>query len=163
MARSQCPIPFDFEATEMKAALTRANTLASYAIRTRVWQPWSHGLVIDSSGVAIDSTFKLAGVRRRPLEDALRGATAIHHMDFWLDREAEAREWLYEQIGTRYDLHAIAGFAFSDRDWRDDSAWFCWELVAGAIEQGSDYRFDNLSRVTPRDLLRAELVLSGVV
>ena len=146
----------------MKAALTRANTLASYAIRARVWQNWSHGLVIDSPDIAIDSTFKLAGVRRRPLSQALHGATAIQHLDFHLDRESEARDWLHAQIGTRYDLHSIVGFAFSDRDWRDDSAGFCWELVAGAIEHGSAYRFDHLSRVTPRDLIRAERVLAGL-
>ena len=145
----------------MKAALTRANSLASYAIRARVWQPWSHGLVIDSPGVAIDSTFKLAGVRRRDLSEALHGATAILHLDFHLDRESEARDWLYAQIGKRYDFHAIVGFAIGDRDWRDDSSWFCWELLAEAIEQGSDYRFENLSRVTPRDLIRAERALAG--
>lgn len=146
----------------MRAALTRANTVASFAIRARVWQNWSHGLVIDSDGVAIDSTFKLAGVRRRPLSDALHGATAVQHLDLVLDREAEARDWLYAQLDKRYDFHAIVGFAIGDRDWRDDTSWFCWELVAGAIEQGSDYRFENLSRVTPRDLIRAERILKGL-
>lgn len=148
----------------MKALLTRANTVASFAIRARVWQNWSHGLVIDAPGVAIDSTFKQAGVRRRPLAEALRGVSAIRPMEFLLDREAEARDWLYHQVERQadYDLHCIVGFAFGDRDWRDDSAWFCWELLAGQIEQGSDYRFDNLSRVTPRDLLRAERALKGL-
>jgi uncharacterized protein YycO len=146
----------------MKAALTRANSLASFAIRARVWQPWSHGLFIPAPGVAIDSTFKLAGVRRRPLDEALHGVTAIQHMDFQLDREAEARDWLHEQLGKRYDFHAIVGFAIGDeRDWRDDTSWFCWELLAGAIEHGSAYRFENVSRVTPRDLIRAERALAG--
>lgn len=147
----------------MRAALTRANTLASFAIRARVWQPWSHGIDIDAPGVAIDSTFKLAGVRRRPLDEALHGATAIRFLEFHLDREAESRDWLYDQLGKGYDLHAILGFAIGDaRDWRNDSAWFCWELLAGRIEAGSDYRFDNRSRVTPRDLIRAERVLKGL-
>jgi len=146
----------------MKAALTRANSVASFAIRGRVWQNWSHGLVIPSQGVAIDRTFKLNGVRRRPLEEVLHGATAIRHLDYHLDREAEAQDWLADQIGTKYDIHCIVGFAFGDeRDWRDDTSWFCWELVAAAIEKGSDYRFENLSRVTPRDLIRAERVLAG--
>lgn len=147
----------------MKAALTRANTVASFAIRARVWQRWSHGLVIDGEGVAIDSTFKLAGVRRRPLTEALHGATAIRILELPLDREAEARDWLHEQINKSYDIQAIVGFAIGDRrDWRDDSAWFCWELLAGQIEAGSTYRFDNTSRVTPRELLRAERVLKGL-
>ena len=98
----------------MKAALTRANSVASFAIRGRVWQNWSHGLVIPSQGVAIDSTFKLNGVRRRPLEEVLHGATAIRHLDYHLDREAEAQDWLADQIGTKYDIHCIVGFAFGD-------------------------------------------------
>jgi hypothetical protein len=146
----------------MKAALTRANSLASFAIRARVWQPWSHGLVIPAPGVAIDSTFKLAGVRRRPLSQALHGATAILHLDFHLDREAEARDWLYDQLEKDYDLHCIVGFAIGDRDWRDDTSWFCWELLGGQIEQGSSYRFDDVSRITPRDLIRAERILKGL-
>lgn len=146
----------------MKALLTRSNALSSYAIRARVWQPWSHGLVIDSPAAIIDSTFKLNGVTRRPLDEAIKDASAVHSLEFRLDREAEARDWLYAQIGKRYDLHAIVGFAFGDSGWRDDQSWFCWELIAGAIEHGSDYRFKDVGRVTPRDLIRAERVLLGL-
>lgn len=148
----------------MRAALTRANTVASFAIRARVWQNWSHGLVIPASGLAIDSTFKLNGVRDRPLAEALHGATAIRHLDFVLDRESEAMEWLWHmvEIKAEYDLHCIFGFATGDRDWRDDSSWFCWELVAAAIEKGSSYRFPDVSRVTPRELIQAERILKGL-
>ncbi|CAB4158578.1 hypothetical protein UFOVP708_11 [uncultured Caudovirales phage] len=146
----------------MKAVLTRANTVASFAIRARVWQSWSHGVIVDSPTYAVDSTFKLNGVRRRPLHEALHGATATRFLHLPLDREAEARDFYLGQINTDYDLHCIVGFATGDRDWRDDTSWFCWELIAAAVERGSDYRFDNLSRVTPRDLIRAERVLIGL-
>lgn len=61
------------------------------------------------------------------------------------------------QIGKPYDLEGIAGFV-SGRDWRDDSAWFCSELVAAALE-GCGY-FDHplaapTNKITPADLLLA--------
>ena len=146
----------------MKAALTRANSLASLAIRARVLQPWSHGLILDTPTMAVDSTFKLNGVKRRPADDVFHGTSAIRFLDFPLDNEAAAREFYFEQLDTPYDLHCIIGFATGDRDWRDDRAWFCWELVAAAIEAGSSYRFENVSRVTARDLIRAERILKGL-
>lgn len=146
----------------MKAALTRSHGLASLAIRARVWQPWSHGLILDTATSIVDSTFKLGGVRRRPLLEAMAPATAVHYLDFKLDREAEARDFYYAQVGKEYDWRAGFGILTSSRDWRDDMAWFCWELIAAAIEKGSDYRFEDVSSVTPRELLRAERVLMGL-
>lgn len=142
-------------------ALTRAHSIPSFAIRARLWEPWSHALVSDAHAVAIDSTFKLGGVRRRPMDDALHGASQVAWELAPLDREAEAREWLYHQIGKDYDWRPILGWLGAGRDWRDPYAWFCFELVAGMIEAGSAYRFQDTERVTGMALVRAAAVLRG--
>lgn len=146
----------------MKAALTRSPGFASLAIRARLWQPWSHGLIIESASTIVDSTFKLGGVRRRSFRDAMTSASAVRYMDFKLDRETEARDFYHAQVGKGYDWRAGFGILTSSREWRDDVVWFCWELIAAAIEKGSAYRFDDVSVVTARDLLRAERVLMGL-
>lgn len=38
------------------------------------------------------------------------------------------------QVGKPYDKLAIAAF-FTDRDWREDDAWFCDELLLSATER----------------------------
>jgi len=146
----------------MKAALSRAHSFSSFAIRARVRQPWSHGLILDTEDTIVDSTFKLFEVRRRPFEEAIRGASGIMLLDFKLDCESAARDYYYAQVGKGYDWRACLGILTSSRDWRDDTTWFCWELLAAAIEKGSSYRFDDVSAVTPRDLLRAQRVLAGL-
>jgi hypothetical protein len=42
-------------------------------------------------------------------------------------------DFLMAQVGKPYDKLAIFSF-IADRDWRDDSAWFCSELAAAASE-----------------------------
>lgn len=69
----------------------------------------------------------------------------------------EAYQWAMTQIGKPYDYSAIAGIAL-DRDWHDESKWFCSELVAVSFEKVD---FPILStrpsaatyRITPRDIL----------
>lgn len=139
----------------MQIILTRSLALSSLAIRARLLEPWSHAMVMDSPTHIIDATFQAGGVRRRPIEKALAGRVVAKYEDAPLPRDAEARAWLYDQVGKAYDWRAIYGWAGAGRDWHDEHAWFCFELIAAAIEFGSDYRFPNRNRVTGRDLQRA--------
>ena len=63
-------------------------------------------------------------------------------------------DYALAQIGKPYDWSCIAGIALH-RDWRDERAWICSELVAAAFEEGAIplLRADELNRITPRDLL----------
>lgn len=68
-----------------------------------------------------------------------------------------AFQWAYDQTGKPYDYSAIMGIA-ADRNWHDESRWFCSELVAVACEKAgfpilSTRPSDASWRVTPRDLL----------
>lgn len=50
--------------------------------------------------------------------------------------DRQAKDWLsflMGQVGKPYDHLAILAFAI-DRNWRDDDAWFCSELVVRALE-----------------------------
>ncbi len=145
----------------MISILTRAHSVGSLAIRARLWENWSHALAPVSPVSCIDATMQHGGVRKRQLVQALAPASARLYLHMPLEREADASAFLYEQIGTDYDHEAIFGWAGAGRDWHDDTAWFCFELIAGAIEAGSSYRFANRNRVTGNDLIKASKVLRG--
>lgn len=145
----------------MIAILTRSHSVGSLAIRTRLWEPWSHGLVPISPVTCIDATFKAGGVRKRPMVAAIGESSARLYLDLPLDREALASDFLHEQLGQDYDWRPIWGWVGGGRDWNDDYAWFCFELIAAAIEAGSSYRFKNRNRVTGNDLIEASRVLRG--
>lgn len=146
----------------MNFVLTRANTIGSLAIRARLRDGWSHGVVMTGTGSQIiDATFKYGGVRERRLLEVLEVSSAKAIEFAPLDREREAEQWLRDQVGKGYDWRAVFGWAGAGRDWHDDYAWFCFELIAAQIEIGSSYRFENRNRVTGRDLIHAARVLRG--
>jgi hypothetical protein len=76
-------------------------------------------------------------------------------------REANYYDYVEAQIGKPYDRCAIAAF-FAGRDWRDETAWFCSELVAAGLEAaGVVYPLSApVNKIAPDDLL---LVLSAMV
>jgi uncharacterized protein YycO len=69
----------------------------------------------------------------------------------------EAYEWALMQVGKPYDYSAIAGITLN-RNWRNESRWFCSELVAAAFEHAgcpilSTRPSIGIWRITPRDIL----------
>lgn len=70
-------------------------------------------------------------------------------------------KFLYSQIGKPYDAMAIFSFAVG-RNWRDDNAWVCSELISRALEVSKYFQHCLVTppnRQTPDDLL---LVLSAL-
>lgn len=145
----------------MNFTLTRAHTVSSALIRARLWDNWSHGLIHRGDTNIVDATFKHGGVRHRSLKDGLHGASEILPVHAPLEHEVAADQWLTDQLGKSYDWRAVCGWAGAGRTWHDEYAWFCFELIAAMIEQGSDYRFTNRNRVTGSDLIQAASVLRG--
>jgi hypothetical protein len=141
--------------------LTRSHSAGSFAIRARLWENWSHAIAPVSPVHCIDSTFQHGGVRRRTMVEALGAASARLYLHIPLENEEAATAFLYSQLGKDYDSRAIFGWAGAGRDWHDEYAWFCFELVAAAIEAGSSYRFANRNRVTGKDLINASKFLKG--
>lgn len=144
----------------MQVILTRSHSVASLLIRARLSlhrgerERHSHALVQVSDSDVIDATFQAGGVRRRPLAKALHRVSDGRRLRFLLPDEAAAQAWLAEQLGKDYDWRGCWGWATADRDWQDDCAWFCFELIAGALRAGGLDVFADLSRVTAGDLER---------
>lgn len=130
----------------------------SAAIRysTRSWA--SHAEFVNVTAGETLGARSIGGVKLRP-----------YGRDRYTRREQftaggidNAYEWALAQIGKPYDFSAIAGIAF-DRDWRDESRFFCSELIALAFEKvGAPILSTRPSsaayRITPRDLLLSRLI-----
>jgi hypothetical protein len=82
-------------------------------------------------------------VRETTLEKVIASHSAyeIREVDIPLHRVP----WILAQIGKRYDITHLAAPLIPWRDWTEDDAWFCSELLAAAMEL-----FNNSSRVTPQ-------------
>jgi uncharacterized protein YycO len=78
----------------------------------------------------------------------------------------EAAFWgfMRNQLGKPYDLTGIAGF-IAGRDWHDDGAWFCSELVCAALEaSGAIKKLETpANKITPQELLLVCSVIGDVV
>jgi len=125
----------------------------SAAIRfsTRSWA--SHAEFVDTDrGITLGAR-SIGGVKVRPYAKDRYSRVE----QFTAKGILQAYEWARTQIGKPYDFSAIAGIAI-DRNWRDETKWFCSELVAASFEHVG---FPLLStrpsaavwRYTPRDLL----------
>jgi uncharacterized protein YycO len=125
----------------------------SAAIRfsTRSWA--SHAEFVDTDrGISLGAR-SAGGVK-------VRSCANDHYSrveQFTAEGILQAYEWARTQIGKPYDFSAIAGIAV-DRNWRDETKWFCSELLVASFEHVG---FPLLStrpsaavwRYTPRDLL----------
>lgn len=71
----------------------------------------------------------------------------------------ELRIVIESQWGKPYDWPGIIGWGLR-RDWQEDDAWFCSELIAWGFQQIGRplLRADKLHRITPRDLLLSPLL-----
>lgn len=75
------------------------------------------------------------GVQRRPpgygAKDWIR--RVVFSLPATPDQERKGYDFLLAQEGKPYDKLAILAF-FTDRDWRDENAWFCDELYLRFLE-----------------------------
>lgn len=138
---------------------SRGAGLPGAIVRMATWSWCSHvGFKLDD-GRVLDATPE-AGVSIRNAKDD--ASTRYFHIDStWLGQIERERllAFAMAQIGKPYDWLAIVGFGLR-RDWHDDDAWFCSELVAGAFAYAGRplLQADHLDRITPRDLLMSPLL-----
>ena len=125
----------------------------SAAIRfsTRSWA--SHAEFIDTDQHITLGARSIGGVKVRPCAKDRYSRVE----QFTAEGILHAYEWARTQIGKPYDFSAIAGIAI-DRNWRDETKWFCSELVAASFEHVglpllSTRPSAAVWRYTPRDLL----------
>lgn len=123
----------------------------STVIRVCTWSPWSHVALVDGDDV-IEATAP-AGVRRFPVIQAVAHAKRGQVVDLPCRDPRAVIEAAASQIGKSYDYTAIVGLGLH-RDWQEDDAWFCSELVAWSFAQAGEslFRGEVLRRVTPQHL-----------
>ncbi len=123
----------------------------SAVIRAVTWSCWSHVALVDGDTV-IEAT-AAHGVRRTLLMDALSHARDFAFADIACADPAAAIAAAASQIGKPYDYSALLGL-YLHRDWQQDDAWFCSELVAWAFEKTQQplLRSEVVRRVSPQHL-----------
>lgn len=124
----------------------------SALIRAATWSRWSHVSIIDDGDMVIEAA-ALHGVRRVPFVDAINRAADAALVELPSPDAAAVIAAAASQIGKPYDYTAILGLGLR-RDWQQDDAWFCSELVAWAFAQGGTplFRPEAMHRVTPQHL-----------
>lgn len=73
------------------------------------------------------------GVRERPNPYETAAKVLWAEITAQPDQEADFYAFLRKQLGKPYDHLSIFAFAIN-RNWRDDDAWYCSELIAAALE-----------------------------
>lgn len=129
------------------------------ASRLICWGTWSRHSHVDF--VLPDGTLLGAvpgGVAIRPPEPErirVERYTVQIHVDTLGDPVMAA----LGQLGKPYDWRGALGLALR-RDWQEDDAWFCSELVAWAFECAGTplLKAPQAWRLTPRDLLLSPLL-----
>lgn len=120
----------------------------SRAIRWLTWSDFSHVDFRLPDGSLLGARLD-GGVQIRKPDYAKFTAKAIYRAD----APDTVLDFARKQVGKPYDARGILNFGLH-RNWKDDSSWFCSELVAAAFDQAGVplVMTPNAGRVTPRDL-----------
>jgi hypothetical protein len=160
----------------IKLQFSRSTELVSLLIAKACRSPFSHvdAVLEDGNLLGASDSPKAPFIEGNPCGVAIRPPDyqpfAIRRMaHIYVPARVEARfyEILRSQLGEPFDnsaMHAVfSSQTDADRDWKDESAWFCSELKAWTFEEAG--AFDVLPLiskkwVTPPDLL---LMISHIV
>lgn len=123
----------------------------SWVIRAGSWSTWSHVAIV--SGDSVIEAVAIDGVSQRALADRKKQDPRWQLVDFACANPQGVIEAARSQIGKPYDYTGVLGIGFH-RNWQQDDAWFCSELVAWAFQQAGCplFRTGASRRVTPQDL-----------
>lgn len=105
---------------------------------------WSHVGIIDGDHV-IEAVWT-DGVRYRRLDSLMEDRPEHEILDVTLPNEAEALQWVRQQIGKPYDFTGVIGLGFG-RNWQESSRWYCSELAVTAAVKGGLAAPVNVRRI----------------
>ena len=89
------------------------------------------------------------GVRRVLGKTALDGAVIVDVVDYSVPNAAAGIAWARSQVGKEYDWRGVFGIALApDRNWQDESDWFCFELAAAALAHAGRDLFADYAHIT---------------
>lgn len=123
----------------------------SLAVRAFTWSRWSHVALVD--GYCVIEASPRDGVTMTETEGLLMRSREFELVDLPCRDPEAVRHAAASQVGRPYDWSALAGMVLR-RDWQEDDAWFCSELIAWAFAQAGEplFRSESLVRVTPQHL-----------
>lgn len=135
----------------VRLLFSTTNLPFSWLIRTATWSDWSHVALVDGNTVIEAAAGH--GVRELSLKDAIARCSAYEVVDLPASNPSAIIAAARSQLGKPYDWTAIFALGLR-RDWQEDDAWFCSELVAwAAAAAGEDwFRCSALRRVVPQHL-----------
>lgn len=136
----------------MNIILCTHTGISAWLLRFIMWSRWSHAAIYDSKmGVVYDTTFWQGGVRKTPSAQFFSKYTSREVRTMGYHDVRSARAWLDQQIGKPYDWTALLSWIVR-RDWQQDDAWFCSELVEACRNKFAVRRVfrERASRITPR-------------
>jgi uncharacterized protein YycO len=128
--------------------LTASRTFGGYAIQLFTWSKWSH-IAIEDGDHLIEAHWRY-GVRRVPKEEGLKKVSRMAVIKVETKNDEAVLKACRSQVGKPYDYSAILSFLIR-RDWQEDDAWQCAELIAWAFAMAGEpiFRPDSVSRITP--------------
>lgn len=130
---------------------SRSRHISSAGIRLATWGEFSHVAQIAGEQV-IEAVWK-PGVRPDLLRNAIGRASRWAIVEYDHKNPAGMISAVRSQIGKPYDKTGALGLGVH-RNWQDDDAWWCSELVAWAAQQAGDPWFmpQAVHRITPQHL-----------
>ena len=134
----------------MKLLLARSNNIACKLLRLVMGSRWSHSAILDEVlDVVYDSGAFQGGVKVHDFRKWARMYPQFEVRPLMLFEETQARVWITEQFGKKYDWSAIFGIFFR-RNWQEEDRWFCSELVEVMRNKFGEPKFRSTAgRITP--------------
>lgn len=146
-----------------------ASWLIAHATGSR---KWSHVMAIVGDTVYESVIFyrengKLkTGVRKVPIDVAMRGVVGFVDMTVPVPNLKDSVEWAERMVGRKYDFFGAIGLPFlASDDWANDNEWWCSEFVFMMLGTGDQWVLDpnEKKRVTPNDLFQCNFIKSNFV
>lgn len=121
--------------------------------RSRFYLSRSSHCLIRDGDYMIEATMR-HGVRRTPLEVAMKGQTQVASVTYFVPDATAGLLWARQQVGMSYDFSGALGIAIApDRDWTKEGWWFCYELAAATLSAAGRSPFRSNGHITEHMLL----------
>jgi uncharacterized protein YycO len=111
-----------------------------------------HAMVYDPQTHTCIHAKMLRGVVSEPFDVATKGYVIVASRAYSVPDAKAGMDFVRAQIGKPYDNTGAMGITV-ERDWQEDDAWFCFELVAAALHAAGREIFTRIGHVTDTHLL----------
>lgn len=130
---------------------TRNHSISSAGIRVVTWGEFSHVAQIAGDRI-IEAVWK-HGVREDSLQNGIARASRWAVVEYPHSNPVGMVDAARSQIGKPYDKTGALGLGMH-RDWQEDDAWWCSELIPWATQQAGEpwFQADAVHRITPQHL-----------